>query len=300
MSAICQMLSPGRVRFQHGPIDLVIQAEGHSAVLEQAYAQARERFAGVLPTLVGELVGLRCAVDPGRCNPFAGPVARLMWQACQPLADGLFITPMAAVAGSVAQYMLEPFRVSGIDRAWANNGGDIALHLTAGTSLRLGLFSDLQRSPLVTGSARWPDLDGQGRITAHSGIAGVATSGWAGRSHSMGIADSVTVLAATASVADAAATLIANAVNVDDDLIVRQPASAVSDHTDLGERLITVHVPRLPDHQVAAALHRGQARAQAWVDAGLLESVVLMCQGQVALATSKSRLVVEEEPCHLS
>ena len=43
---------------------------------------------------------------------------------------------------------------------------------------------------------------------------GIATSGWRGRSFSLGIADAVTVLAATAAEADAAATMIANAVDL--------------------------------------------------------------------------------------
>ena len=43
---------------------------------------------------------------------------------------------------------------------------------------------------------------------------GIATSGWRGRSFSLGIADAVTVLAATAAEADAAATVIANAVDL--------------------------------------------------------------------------------------
>ena len=66
---------------------------------------------------------------------------------------------------------------------------------------------------------------------------GVATSGWRGRSFSLGIADAVTVLAATAAAADAAATIIANAVDLPGHpAIARRPASELEDDSDLGDR----------------------------------------------------------------
>jgi hypothetical protein len=55
-------------------------------------------------------------------------------------------------------------------------------------------------------------------IRSEDGVRGVATSGWRGRSFSLGIADAVTVLARSGAEADAAATLIANAVNLPGDI----------------------------------------------------------------------------------
>ena len=52
---------------------------------------------------------------------------------------------MAAVAGAVAQALVVAYRRPGINRAWVNNGGDIALHLAPGQSARLGLYADLAR-----------------------------------------------------------------------------------------------------------------------------------------------------------
>jgi len=266
--------------------------------VHDAHAQSRKLFAEVLPTLVTELIRLRQPVDVSTHNIFVGPVARRMWQACQPFADKVFLTPMAAVAGSVAQHILASYQVPGIDRAWVNNGGDIALHLTGNTQLQLGLFSDLSRVLPSMLAVRLPELDGLATIRSGTGIGGVATSGWAGRSHSLGIADSVTVFASDAGLADAAATILANAVNVDDDLIVRQPANCLSDDTDLGERLVTVAVPRLARAKVAQALACGLEKAQTYVDAGLLQSVVLMCQGQVVSATRLNIPIKERELCH--
>jgi hypothetical protein len=293
-------LSGQRQHFQHGPIDLIVQADGDPAVVNQAHQYAQKRFEVVLPTLVSELGRLRQPIYSGTNNPMVGLVARRMWQSCRPFADTVFLTPMAAVAGSVAQHMLAAYQVPGIERAWVNNGGDIAIHLTGAAQLKLGLFSDLNRLPLFMLKAQMPELDAMATISSDSGVGGVATSGWAGRSHSLGIADSVTVFAADAGIADAAATVLANAVNVDDDLIVRQPANRLSDDTDLEDRLVTVAVPKLAHAQVARALARGLKVAQYFVDEGLLKSVVLMCQGQVVSATRMSDAIKERELCQLS
>ncbi len=96
-----------------------------------------------------------------------------------------------------------------------------------------------------------PGLLGRAAIRAGDGIRGIATSGWRGRSHSLGIADAVTVLAATASAADAAATIIANAVDLPGHpAIARRPARALSPDSDLGTRLVTVGVGALPAAEI--------------------------------------------------
>ncbi len=266
MPAARAPLSAARWHFQHGPIDCVIGAEGPAAA--EAHEAAWCRFATVLDELVAELALLRRPVQ--EAAGVRGVVARRMVQACAPHAAG-FITPMAAVAGSVAQELIGCYRRPGITRAWVNNGGDIALHLAPGAAARVGLVSDLASI----------GLDADFTLQAHQGVRGVATSGWRGRSFSMGIADSVTVLARTAAMADAAATVLANAVDVDHPAIGRRPASALRDDTDLGDRLVTVQVPALPPSEVAKALAQGAARAQALAAQGLIEGALLVCQGQV-------------------
>ena len=198
-----------------------------------------------------------------------------MVAACRPHADdGRFVSAMAAVAGSVAEELLEAFDDPRIARASINNGGDIALRLTAGTSFEVGVCADPRR-----GVAGLP-LDGRFRVVASSPVRGVATSGWRGRSFSLGIADSVTVLAGSASVADAAATIVANAVDVDDAGIVRAPANAIRDDSDLGDRLVVRAVPPLLESLVDAALGYGAAEARAQIDAGRIVAAVLALQGR--------------------
>ena len=103
------VLDETRQRWCHGPIDLIVQAEGQPDAVAAAHASAWTEFEKILLQLVQELPLLRCPVQVGAANPFKGPVARTMWQACQPLArvdEQGFITPMAAVAGAVAQHLL--------------------------------------------------------------------------------------------------------------------------------------------------------------------------------------------------
>ena len=293
MPAVRAALADGRWHFQHGPIDLVIGADGIAEAVAQAHAAAWARFEPLLGELVAELPLLRSPVQ--RACALRGEVARRMWDACAALVDDAdgFITPMAAVAGAVAQELIAAYRRAGIARAWVNNGGDIALHLAPGRSLRVGLFADL--AALDAGMAarsragRLP-VDGRLEVDAASPVRGIATSGWRGRSFSLGIAEAVTVLAATAAQADAAATVIANAVNVAHPGIVRAPADSVRDDSDLGSRLVTVDVPPLPPNLVRHALASGLARAQALQARGLIEAAALVCQGCLARLPSSAPL----------
>jgi uncharacterized protein len=267
---------PGlRWHFAHGPIELVIGADGSHCAVAAAHEAAWQRFATVLQELVDELPLLRQPVRRGPC-PLQGGVAQRMWRACAALPVD-FITPMAAVAGAVAQEVIGVYARAGLQRAYVNNGGDIALHLEDGAEWRVGLVADIARRHPGLPTA---GLDGAFTVHSTDPVRGIATSGWRGRSHSLGMADAVTVLAATAAQADAAATVIANAVNVQDPRVVRAPANSLRDDSDLGERPVTVHVPALPAATVAAALQSGWHCAQQLQQAGLIHAAVLLCQGQ--------------------
>jgi len=264
-------------------MDIVIGADpvgphGPAAVAD-AHENAWVRFVPLLDNLMQEWPVLRLPVQAHQPCPLQGAVARRMWQACLPWAAQHFITPMAAVAGSVAQALISSYDRPGVARAWVNNGGDIALHLTPGQSARVGLYADLARlqpHELSQGLR----LDGALEITHAMPVRGVATSGWRGRSFSLGIADSVTVLAATAAKADAAASMIANAVNVDHPGILRQPAHSLRDMTDLGDLSVTVDVPQLPAKWVQQALQAGWQCARECQAQGLIAAAFLVCQNQ--------------------
>jgi ApbE superfamily uncharacterized protein (UPF0280 family) len=279
VSAVVARLADGRLHLQHGPIDLIIEAFGVPEEVERAYAQATERFGDILPTLVGELPLLRRPL--GEAYPLLqGPVARRMAEATWP-HRAVYITPMAAVAGAVADEMLQALiRGRTLDKAYVNDGGDIAIHLTSGHELRAGIFAQ--------------GLDGVARLTAARPVRGIATSGRGGRSFSLGIADSVTVLAATAAAADAAATLIANAVNVDHPAVERRPARDLDLDSDLGDLPVTVAVGVLPLEAVAEALDRGVAEARRLRRCGLIDSAALLLQGEWRLEAGDAPLALVE------
>jgi uncharacterized protein len=264
MSAIAARLPDGRLHLQHGPIDLIIEAFGDAQEVERAYGQAVARFGDILPTLVRELPILRRPM--GEAHPLLqGPVARRMAEAVWPHRS-VYITPMAAVAGAVADEMLQAM-VKGrrLDKAYVNDGGDIAIHLTPGHELRAGIFASA--------------LDGMAVLTHDRPVRGIATSGWGGRSFSLGIADTATVLAATAADADAAATMIANAVNADHPAIERRPAHDLDPDSDLLDLPVTVAVGALPRTLIDEALDRGAAEARRLRLCGLIDSAAISLQG---------------------
>jgi len=305
MGPLRRALSPAtpggapRWHVQHGPIDLVIGADGEPAAVEAAHDDAWARFDGLLGALVAELPLLRTPVAPTGPNPLQGPVARAMWSACAPLAraaagwSGGFVTPMAAVAGAVAEHVVASYRRPGIARAWVNNGGDIALYLAPGQQVRVGLVADMA----ALDAAAWSCTvlgrgapDGRFVVQADEPVRGIATSGWRGRSCSLGVADSVTVLAASAPEADATATIVANAVNLPHPGIVRRPAAELHDDSDLGEIPITVAVPVFTAAERQRALDAGLVVARALQARGLVHAVVLACQGSLATLAPRAAL----------
>jgi len=341
-------LADGRWHFQHGPIDLILEAWGAAEECAEAYEQAWARFATVLPELVAELPLLRKAIaahpaslsrasgregahwpcarmrawrmgregtvlPPGgvgaeapcphlpfadrafalsangpllsRCAgegqkcPLSGAIAKRMWNACAPFAP-IFITPMAAVAGAVADEVIAAMIAGRVLRkAYVNNGGDIAIHLAQGERFETGIVGDLAK----------PEITATAGIAAADPVRGIATSGWRGRSFSLGIADAVTVLAQDAAAADAAATLVANAVNVEHPAILRRPARQLDPDSDLGDHLVTVEVGALDSRAIAVALARGQRVARAHREAGRIEAAYLELAGRRVAVGGESR-----------
>jgi hypothetical protein len=268
-----QVLAGGALHMQHGPIDLVLKAWGEAAAIDRALEAAWQRFGSILPALCDELPELRQPVTArNRIVPMRSPVGRRMVAACLPLSAE-FITPMAAVAGAVADEMAAVLAAHGIAKAFVNNGGDIALVLEPGQSLTLGVMGDFGRGPL-------PAMTGSLVVRGEDAVRGVATSGARGRSFSLGIADSVTVLAANAAAADAAATLIGNAVDLDHPGIGRKPAAALEPDSDLGEALVTTAVPALLPGEIEDALRAGLARATELAQQGLIADAALSLQGR--------------------
>jgi len=249
-----------RLHLHHGPIDMIVGVTGPGR--KAALGCAAARFESLLDELVSELPRLRSATGP---EP-TGETACLMHRATRPFRPA-FITPMAAVAGAGAETILAAILAGpGVHKAYVNNGGDVAFHLSPGEHMQAAIASD---------------PPGRVRISSGDKTRGIATSGWRGRSHSLGIADSVTVLARSAAQADAAATMIANAVDLPGHpAITRQSAHALAPDSDLGPRLVTSHVGPLSFGDITTALQNGQAFATRCQSDNLIIGAYLTLAGQ--------------------
>ncbi len=267
-----------RLHLHHGPIDLIVQAEGSAREIVCAYCQAITGFDGLLATLVQDLPSLRRPLNNGAAA-VSGPVADRMVDAIRPHQEQ-FVTPMAAVAGAVADHILEALLQNRtLVRAYVNNGGDIAYHFALGTSYKIGICTD-------------PETGMPGaeiNISAGDGVKGLATSGWRGRSQSLGIADAVTVLANSAAAADVAATLIANAVDLPGSpKIGRVPARHLVDDSDLGDLPVTIRVDRLCEAEKITALDAGRRVSEHIIEAGWAKCAYLALQGRSIVVAQKT------------
>jgi hypothetical protein len=201
---------------------------------------------------------------------------------------------MAAVAGSVAEEILGHMTcAASLSRAFVNNGGDIALHLAPGERFIVGMVERPDR----------PSLFGKVELHSSEPVRGIATSGWHGRSFSLGIADAVTILAESAARADAAATLIANAVDLPGHpSVTRVPARDLAPDSDLGDRLVTQEVGVLSSDNIAAALDAGVAVADSLLSEGLIRSAALHLRGETRIvgASASGRFVAGPEQSNRS
>jgi len=269
-------MADNRLHLQHGPIDIIAHVDAPEEVRKRLYTSASNRFSTVLVELVAEMDLLKQPWSADLPDPKGG-IAQKMCFAVR--GSDIFVTPMAAVAGAVADEVLEAMLYEAknhdpcleeIQRMYVNNGGDIAFWLNAGESFSIGVVDN----PGI------PELNARVSLAYESPVRGIATSGWRGRSQSLGIADAVTVLAGSAAIADAAATLIANDVNVDYPGILKRPASEVKDESDLGMLPVTVDVPPLPFDQISEALKRGAQTAGNFIRTGKIEAAYLSLQKQ--------------------
>jgi ApbE superfamily uncharacterized protein (UPF0280 family) len=129
--------------------------------------------------------------------PFAPSIVRQMLQSAT-VAD---VGPMAAVAGAIAEYVGQGLLDKGLEEVIVENGGDIFLKRNDDciTAIFAGQSPLNQKVGIRIPVGRMP--------------VGICTSsGTVGHSLSLGQADSVTVLAASTPLADAAATRLGNEV----------------------------------------------------------------------------------------
>ena len=270
-SAVCDSQQHQRYHLQHGPIDIVADFFGDEGQIDQAISLVWETFQTILQELAWQLPVLRTSAGTNAIQSFKGDTAKRMHQAVMPFAKN-FITPMAAVAGSVADTLLATMDQIALNKVIINNGGDIAARAKIGESIHVQLLAP-------SGVLHLAGL-GQRQY-------GIATSGWSGRSFSLGVADAVTVIASCAGAADAAATMIANRVGEGcaHPAIRRSPATALKDDTDLGDRLVTTAVGPLPLDLIKQLLGSGAAFADDCLRTGKILAASLFLQGESVIVS---------------
>ena len=246
-----------RLFLRHGPINIVLEAIGIDKDL--AYQNVKGYFETLLEQLVLDMELLKEEVVFNR--KFNNKISQSMQDATERYSPA-FITPMAAVAGSIADNILRVLiNNTNLEKAYVNNGGDVSFYLNKNQIMKTSLAA----IPNMIAEIKYKDKS-----------RGIATSGWRGKSFSRGIADSVTVLADNAAMADAAATMIGNAVDIHNHpKIKKQPANEMYEDSDLKNLLITVEVGLLTKVEIKEALKNGYQKALQYINKDLINTALI-------------------------
>jgi len=166
-------------------------------ITEEGY-QAVHRYRNQLENYITGHPDFLTALVPLEQDTLAPPIVKGMLKA----AAAANVGPMAAVAGAIAEYVGRDLLAAGLQEVLVENGGDI--FLKRNKTCVAAIFAG--QSPLNQKVGI--------RIPAALMPVGLCTSsGTVGHSLSLGKADSVTVLAPSALLADAAATRLGNEVS---------------------------------------------------------------------------------------
>jgi ApbE superfamily uncharacterized protein (UPF0280 family) len=286
-----QVLRPDLVLVDWGPMTLTISAWADGEPRPVIAAQSARSALQMLSVLADFQQYLKKPVHElptGRAVPRVVARAR---DAARAIGRGL--TPLAAVAGAVADEVADEATALGADKVVVNNGGDIALRLGSGLTAQVGLRAFSEEKVRNEKDAK-NQLLGRLNIKASDGIGGVATSGWEGRSFSLGLADSVSVWSKSSALADAAATALGNAVNAEISGVERQPARDLDPTSDLGETRVTTRVPEISPEDRAFALASGRREALELKKEDAIIGCLITLQGDYALLDASSSLVPAE------
>ena len=262
------LIEDDKLFIENGPTNII--AEAFSSEKKEIYNLICEYSSKFLKDLSLEIENLKKPTS--QKNKFVSDIANTMFESTKLFLPN-FITPMASVAGSISELLLlkvlEKFKVNKI---YINNGGDISLYISKNEKFNFNIGGT---SCVI-------------EYTGIDGFGGIATSGWKGRSFSMGIADSVTVIAEKASVADAAATIIGNHIDLKNSNKVKKTfANNLYEDTDLNNKLITVSVESLTDAEIRQALSRGKIISENYISKNLIKSVIINLQDNILILGHK-------------
>ena len=273
------LLEGGRVLAEYGPMQLVISASiGAIPQVRECVRAAKESFHYL------ESVA-RCKDSifaPWPCvkRHIEDEVVASMVSASRVVGDR-DLTPMAAVAGAIADAVADFLYERGMTKVIVNNGGDVAIRLGSGQCVRIAVGAQGETgycpTTIVLGDSEpsW----------------GVASSGLGGRSLTKGIARLVTVISTRAAYADAAATAVANATFVEDPCVSMVDAEDVDPNTDIPGTRVVNGVGEISEATVALGLRRGKEKADDLIARGIILGAFIMIKDRVALAGSFEELM---------
>ena len=270
-----QTLPDGAVLLDYGPMHMVIRAyDGEIPRVDWATEGAHlavrllEDQARFLPLIKQKAHTLEI-------QPEYPDVVRRMIDSTRKMGEP-DLTPLAAVAGAASDAVADFLISRGGTKIMVDNGGDIALRLRGSEVARVGVKTDIYaKSPAYVIP-----------IDAGSGVGGVATSGFGGRSFTKGIASAATILSANASLADAAATVVGNFTNVEDPGIARSRAEAIYPDTDIPGEWVTTRVGTLSAEKIEEALQNGLKKAHALYVQGLIRGALIALKQKVVWTAS--------------
>jgi ApbE superfamily uncharacterized protein (UPF0280 family) len=183
------------------------------------------------------------------------------------------LTPMAAVAGTISDGVAAFLFRRGMTRVIVNNGGDVAIRTGSDVSVNVGIRPDLTHSAIT-------DII---TIGDERTSWGVATSGLEGRSLTQGVASAATIIAGSASVADAAATSIANASYIEDETVIQKPAEQLDEQTDIAGIRVTVQAGPFKEEKKDLALSGAMKKTEELLKKGLIFGAYIVVDGKVMM-----------------
>lgn len=270
-----QTLPSGEVLLDYGPMRMVIHAHDRQTLRTDLAVEGARLAMRLLEDQAKFLPVIKRKAHTLKVQPGYPEVVRRMIDSTQKMGES-DLTPLAAVAGVASDVVADFVFSRGGTKIIVDNGGDIALRLREGEVATVGVKTDIHaKSPAYVIP-----------IDRDMGVGGVATSGLGGRSFTKGIASAATVLSENASLADAAATVVANYTNVEDPGILRSRAEEIYPDTDIAGEWVTVRVGALPGKKIEEAIQNGLNKAYALHERGLIKGALIAVQQRVSWTSS--------------
>ena len=276
------VLSNGTVLVDYGPMHMFISAFENKKPLIKLAEEGAHFAMKVLEDLAKFLSVIKKKSQVLEIEEDFPDVVRRMIEATKKMGEP-DLTPLAAVAGTASDVVADFMFSRGGTKIIVDNGGDIAIRLREGEVARVGIKTEIDaKQPTYLIS-----------IDSTMGIGGVATSGLGGRSFTKGIASAATLISEAASFSDAAATVIGNFTNIEDQEVSRSLAEKIYPDTDIAGEWITVKVGRLCEEKIEKALTNGLSKANSICEKGLIKGAFIALQGKAVWTDSLNSLLTK-------